>query len=490
MTARASWPTRLRTSITDRVTRMSLRARLVAILVSLLLVTSAVVSIISLSLLHGFLLQRLDQQLGQADQRYALSLEHPRPDRDTDDTFASVVGQPVGTLGARIAGGVVTAAGVVGRSEPLDAHDRAALAGLHASAHAHTVRVGDLGDYRVLVSAGRDNDLLVTGLPEHSVDEVIGRLGVIEATVFGIAALVAAIAAAAWVGLSLRPLHRVTRTALQVSSLPLGSGAVTLPERVPEGAVNTEVGQVADAVNAMLEHVENSLAQRQASEDRLRQFAADASHELRTPVAVIGSHAEYVLRTAPDLPGEVREAIGRIHAESDRMGRLVEDLLLLARLDARRRLERAPVDLTRLALDAVGDLRRTAADHRWQLDLPADPIVVPGDAHALHQALANLLTNARTHTPPGTEVTVEVRPVEDDNAVELCVRDDGPGIPADQLPHIFERFHRGDRVRDPDASNAGLGLAIVDAIVHAHGGTVTARSAPGRTEFVVRLPAA
>ena len=483
----------LRTAIAQRAARVSLRTRLVAVLVSLLLVTCAVVAFVSLLLLHNFLQSRLDQQLAQAGQRFALSLEHPSPDHDPDDAlFGSVVGQPVGTLGARAVGGTVTAAAVVGRPGRLTHDDREALARLAASSSPHTVRLPDLGEYRVSVTAGRDGDLLITGLPEGALDETIRRLAAIETTVFGIAVVVAVMAGAVAVRWSLRPLHRVTATALRVSALPLESGEVSMPERVPESAPNTEVGQVAEAFNAMLEHVENSLSQRHTSEDRLRHFAADASHELRTPVAVIGSHAEFVLRTAPDLPVEVRQAIDRIHAESLRMGRLVEDLLMLARLDAQPRLERSDVDLTRIALDAVGDLGRTASEHRWQLDLPSEPVIVRGDAHALHQALANLLVNARTHTPPGTVVTVTVRPADAEEIVELSVTDDGPGIAPETLAHVFERFRRGEHGHGPgagtDGGNAGLGLSIVEAIVRAHDGTVSVTSQPGRTEFVIRLP--
>ncbi len=170
--------------------------------------------------------------------------------------------------------------------------------------------------------------------------------------------------------LSLRPLDRVASTAQRVSELPLASGEVSLPERVANPGPGTEVGQVADAFNHMLEHVESALSERQASEDRLRHFVADASHELRTPVAVIGSHAEYALHTSPDLPAPVRQALGRISAESGRMGHLVDDLLLLARLDAGAPPARDDVDLTRLVLDAVSDARVTAAEHHWQLDLP------------------------------------------------------------------------------------------------------------------------
>jgi two-component system, OmpR family, sensor kinase len=275
---------------------------------------------------------------------------------------------------------------------------------------------------------------------------------------------------------------------LRVSDLPLASGEVALSERVPNaGGPGTEVGQVAEAFNHMLEHVESALSERHASEDRLRHFVADASHELRTPVAVIGSHAEFALHTEPDLPAQVQPALRRISAESDRMGHLVEDLLLLARLDAGRPLARDDVDLTRLVVDAVSDARVTATDHRWQLDLPAEPVTLRGDQHALHQALSNLLANARTHTPAGSTVNVTVEPATD-GIVTMRVCDDGPGIPPDVRPHVFERFVRADNARTHTSGNAGLGLSIVAAIVHAHAGHVAVTSEPGRTEFTLSLP--
>jgi two-component system OmpR family sensor kinase len=218
---------------------------------------------------------------------------------------------------------------------------------------------------------------------------------------------------------------------------------------------------------------------------RLRQFIADASHELRTPLAAIRGYAELSRRA--ELAPDVEYSIVRISSQADRMTALVEDLLLLARLDAGRPLERAPVDLTRLVLDGVNDAHAAGMDHRWQLDLPDEPLVVTGDASRLTQVLTNLLANARTHTPGGTTVTVGLAPSA--AGVALTVADDGPGIPPDLLPHVFERFARGSASRSRETGSTGLGLAIVDAVVAAHGGRVHVTSRSGRTEFTVWLPA-
>jgi two-component system OmpR family sensor kinase len=238
----------------------------------------------------------------------------------------------------------------------------------------------------------------------------------------------------------------------------------------------------------MLGHVESALARRHASEARLRSFAADASHELRTPLAAIRGYAELARRHSGTLPPEVEHALARVESESARMSALVEDLLLLARLDAGRPLESAPVDLTRLAIDATSDARVAGADHRWQLDLPDGPLLVRGDEQRLHQVLANLLSNARTHTPPGTTVTVALGSPAGRPGAELSVTDDGPGIPAELQPDVFERFVRGDSSRSREAGSTGLGLAIVAAVIAAHHGTVSVSSRPGHTRFLITLP--
>jgi two-component system OmpR family sensor kinase len=319
----------------------------------------------------------------------------------------------------------------------------------------------------------------------------------------------------AMVQLSLRPLRRVAATATKVTELPLDSGEVTLPAGVPDSDPRTEVGRVGAAFNRMLFHVERALGRRAASEARLRRFAADASHELRTPLSAIRGYAELALRHPGPVPEDVTHALRRVESESARMTVLVDDLLLLARLDAGRPLEREPVDLSRLAIETTSDAQVARGDHRWRLELPDEPVLVEGDEHRLHQVLANLLSNAGKHTPPGSTVHValtlgdataspELPAGTSGTAVvqrgvappgpraELSITDDGPGISAELLPELFERFTRGEAGRARDASAAGkstgLGLAIVDAVVAAHGGAIIVTSHPGMTRFAILLP--
>jgi len=204
-------------------------------------------------------------------------------------------------------------------------------------------------------------------------------------------------------------------------------------------------------------------------------------------VAVIRGHAELAQRTGGALPPEVQTSLARITSESQRMGHLVDDLLTLARLDSGRPLAREEVDLTRVVLDSVTDAQAAGPDHRWQLDLPDEPVTVTGDTDALHQVLANLLANARTHTPAGTVVLVAARST-DGGGAELTVSDNGPGIPAEVLATVFERFVRADPARTTTTGSSGLGLAIVDAIVRGHGGTVELTSVPGETRATITLP--
>ena len=238
----------------------------------------------------------------------------------------------------------------------------------------------------------------------------------------------------------------------------------------------------------MLDHIAAALSTRQASEIRVRQFVADASHELRTPLAAIRGYTELAQRKRAEVPDDVAHAMGRVESEAERMTHLVEDLLLLARLDSGRPLERQPVDLSRLCADVVSDAHAAGPDHQWNLDVPAGPLYVPGDDARLHQVVANLLGNARTHTPPGTAVTLSL--TAEDGAAVMRVVDNGPGIPAELQSEVFERFARGDSSRSRHAGSTGLGLAIVSAVVRAHDGTIGLRSVPGHTEFTVRLPGA
>jgi two-component system OmpR family sensor kinase len=353
---------------------------------------------------------------------------------------------------------------------------------------------------------------LVTGMPLAMVDKTLERVENTEHVVFASVLLLAVLLGAGLIQFSLRPLRRVAATATRVTELPLDSGEVTLPAGVPDTDPRTEVGRVGAAFNRMLFHVEKALGRRAASEARLRRFAADASHELRTPLSAIRGYAELALRHPGPVPGDVTHALLRVQSESARMTVLVDDLLLLARLDAGRPLERAPVDLSRLVIETTSDARVARGDHRWRLDLPDEPVLVEGDEHRLHQVLANLLSNAGKHTPAGSTVGValalEIAPPAgtgpDGTAsvqrgagpagprVELSITDDGPGIAPELLPELFERFTRGDTGRARAAGDAGkstgLGLAIVDAVVAAHGGGIVVTSRPGMTRFAILLP--
>jgi two-component system OmpR family sensor kinase len=396
--------------------------------------------------------------------------------------------RPPDTLTAVVRDGAVVAASVFPIGEdprPVPESEYRDLTGVPVGARPRSVDLGELGDYRLVATRTPFGDVVVSGMPEAPVQTTVTWLVLIELVVAGITLAGAGTAAAMVVRRELRPLERVASTAARVSTLPLDRGEVSLVERVPDVDPNTEVGQVGSALNRMLDNVESALEVRHESEMQLRQFIADASHELRTPLAAISGYTELTRREM--LSPDVEYSLTRIASQTERMTTLVEDLLLLARLDAGRPLECGEVDLTRLVVDTVADAHAAGPDHRWQLAVPDQPVVVPGDGSRLAQVLANLLANARTHTPPGTNVTVTL--AAEPSYTRLSVTDDGPGIPPDLLPHIFERFARGSASRSRDNGSTGLGLAIVRAVVAAHHGTVDVASKPGRTEFTVRLPA-
>jgi two-component system OmpR family sensor kinase len=407
--------------------------------------------------------------------------------------FLQAPGQATGTLAAELTRNKVTAAAYLdaaGCTRSLSAAEESTLTGIVAGGSPRTRQIGGLGQYRLVGTADGAGDVLVTGLPLAAVTATQRRLAEVEVGVSAVAVVAAGLAATAIVRRSLRPLRRVATTAARVSALPLDRGEVVLAIRVPDADTDprTEVGQVGGALNRLLGHVGSALTARHDSEMRVRRFVADASHELRTPLAAIRGYAELTNRRAEDLPPDAAHAMGRIQSEAERMTVLVEDLLLLARLDSGRPLVQEPVDLSRLVIDAVSDSSAAGRDHDWRIDLPDEPVVVRGDPDRLHQVVANLLTNGRTHTPPGTRITTSVVRAGPEDVV-LAVVDDGPGIPAELAPHVFERFARGDSSRSRAGGSTGLGLAIVSAIVVAHGGKVELSSRPGRTAFGVRLPA-
>ncbi|WP_053670028.1 sensor histidine kinase [Streptomyces sp. NRRL B-1140] len=487
----------------------TLRTRLVVASVVLIAVVCAVIGTVTTVALRSHLYEQLDGQLGVAAVRAAQSPPGVGPGqgmnggsgqsvqkRESLTDFVTRGPQPGGTVAAKIVSGRITesAYGVSEDNQPmrarsLDAAQAAALTSVpQVDGTLRTVDLPGLGEYRVGYKSGDKGDYYVA-IPTRDVTNTVNTLILVEISVTAAGLAAAGLAGSVLIGVATRPLRRVAATATRVSELPLHTGEVNLSERVPDSETDphTEVGRVGAALNRMLDHVHGALHARQRSETRVRQFVADASHELRTPLASIRGYAELTRRGHEDVGPDTRHALGRIESEAGRMTLLVEDLLLLARLDAGRPLQFEQTDLVPLVVDTVSDARAAGQDHNWRLDLPDEPALVPADAARLHQVLVNLLGNARSHTPPGTTVTARVQR----RGPWLCVdvEDDGPGIPAELLPHVFERFARGDSARSRTNGSTGLGLAIVQAVVAAHGGAVTVDSVPGRTVFTVRLPA-
>ncbi|NKZ14262.1 HAMP domain-containing histidine kinase [Mycolicibacterium septicum DSM 44393] len=495
----------------------SLRARLVVTQVALLAVVCASIGVATEFALQRFLMNQLDDQLIEAGRRSAAIFDLPPPppgsppppgmhghhrfpfdpEEGPGPGFLNAPGQAARTVGAVVAPNRPVDAGVItAEGERIEVSGAAAeqLSQIPPNRIPETVELDGLGRYRLIGLHSRHGgpQTIVTGLPTAVVDDtllwVLGMFCVLAA----IALIAATTAGTLIIRRQLAPLSRVSAAARKVADLELDRGEVELPTPivpVDPASAHTEVGQLGTSLNRMLDRIASALSARHASETRVRQFVADASHELRTPLAAIRGYTELAQRKRDDLPPDVAHAMNRVESETTRMTQLVEDMLLLARLDAGRPLERDSVDLSRLVVDTVSDAHIAGPDHQWSLDLPDDPVLVEGDEARLHQVLANLLANARTHTPTGTSVTVSLNvDGKDGSAVLLSVADDGPGIPATLLPDVFERFARGDSSRSRREGSTGLGLAIVAAVVKAHGGTIEVSSAAGSTTFVVRLP--
>ncbi|MEU6895029.1 HAMP domain-containing sensor histidine kinase [Streptomyces sp. NPDC046557] len=491
----------------------SLRSRLVLAAVALIAVVGAAIGTVTTFALRQYLVEQLDDQLRTSITMATRGPRAGKPAREADLGFV-LAGTPPDAAGIRLDSdgkviGSARNATVVGpefdpRPPLTDAQTAALLRAVHKAAQGRPgpleLDLPELGGYRVLAAS---DGSLVLGFRLAEVDSTVRTLIAVEvfATLAGLIA--ASLAGQALVGVALRPLRRVAVTATRVSELPLHSGEPALHERVPDAEADprTEIGQVGAAFNRMLGHVSSALTARQQSETRVRQFVADASHELRTPLASIRGYAELTRRSHEEPGPDTRHALGRIESEATRMTGLVEDLLLLARLDAGRPLGtgETTTDLAPLVVDAVSDARAAGPEHHWRLELPDEPATIRADPARIQQVLVNLLANARTHTPPGTTVTAhvsrETRPEalgvsRETSLVRLQIQDNGPGIPGELLPHVFERFARGDASRSRAAGSTGLGLAIVQAVVTAHGGRVEVRSRPGKTCFEVLLPLA
>ena len=532
----------------------SLRTRLVVGVLGLVLVMAAVMSAFSTVSLRHTLMARTDSQLmaaaqRAADKRHDLTQEAKKASDEAAQEGADKPGdQPGGADGGPGKEGVPPGLDAAGQStgtltlittqtsssdsETSETSETAAYIdknGHYASIskedcrlllsqatedHPVTVDLHHLGSYRVVATRDEaSGSTVITGLSLEGDKGLIRTQLLIELTVALLGALVVALAGRTMVRSSLAPLERVARTAQRVASQPLERGEVSIEDRVEKADLDSsaEVGQVGGALNTLLGHVESALAARQRSETQVRQFVADASHELRTPLASIRGYTELIRREGADadLPEEATYALERVHSESVRMTALVEDLLLLARLDAGRELRREEVDLVGLLVDTVADARAAGPDHDWQLDLavlepPADatpeeaedflpePPLVIGDEARLRQVVVNLLANARVHTPAGSHVTTTL--AREGDTLIVRIHDDGPGIAPDVRDRLFERFARGDSSRERRTGSTGLGMSIALAIVQSHGGSIDVDSSTAPedhgTTFSVRLPAA
>ena len=532
----------------------SLRTRLVVGVLGLVLVMAAVMSAFSTVSLRHTLMARTDSQLmaaaqRAADKRHDLTQEARKasdeaaqegadkpgdqpdgaggaddgPGKEGVPPGLDAAGQSTGTLtlittqtSSSDTASSETAAYIDknGHYASISKEDCRLLLSQATEDHPVTVHLHHLGSYRVVATRDEaSGSTVITGLSLEGDKGLIRTQLLIELTVALLGALVVALAGRTMVRSSLAPLERVARTAQRVASQPLERGEVSIEDRVEKADLDSsaEVGQVGGALNTLLGHVESALGARQRSETQVRQFVADASHELRTPLASIRGYTELIRREGADadLPEEATYALERVHSESVRMTALVEDLLLLARLDAGRELRREEVDLVGLLVDTVADARAAGPDHDWQLDLavlepPADatpeeaedflpePPLVIGDEARLRQVIVNLLANARVHTPAGSHVTTTL--AREGDTLIVRIHDDGPGIAPDVRDRLFERFARGDSSRERRTGSTGLGMSIALAIVQSHGGSIDVASSTAPedhgTTFSVRLPAA
>jgi len=461
---------------------VTLTARLVVVVVLLVAVVGGVVAVATALATKSILVGQRDSTLMDSLRRE----QHPAVFNGVEVCPIGLTRGPAVPVG-QYPGSVVMRAGCaykVGTSlTELTAAQQRRLVATPADGEPHTVDVPGLGEMRVAATT-----TVIVGVPLKDVQNTVHNLVLWELVLTATGVLVAGLIGSELVRRTLRPLRVVTQTAQAVTEQHLADGDISIHERVPErySIPGSEAGDVGAALNTLLDHVDDALGARHRSEQQVRQFVADASHELRTPLSTIHGYAELSRRT-PDDAGQLSGAMAKVETEAHRMSGLVEDLLVLARLDAGRPLARDEVDVTRLLLEAVADARVVAPEHQWKLDLPDEPVQVIGDESRLHQVVTNLLNNAGKHTPEGTTVTVSAA-LADEQTASNRVHDDGPGLPEDLIPHAFERFTRGDHSRTRASGGAGLGLSLVSAIVEAHQGRVELTSTPGDTTFTVLLP--
>ncbi|MFF5793162.1 sensor histidine kinase [Paeniglutamicibacter sp. NPDC012692] len=477
--------------LSGRFGHLTLQRQLLLALIGSLAMICAVIGLLINAGMRQTLSSQLNEQLNNAADRaqaYSRSQGHPA---NPAPLFAP--GQASGTLNAKIVSGYLFAAGVLdektGERKDLVDADTLPLSQLVVGAPP-VVRHLSIGDYLLTAQLDPANGgVLITGLPLEPNERTIASL-----TWLTVIISVAGLAATGLIGSiiirrSMAPLKRVSAVASSVANAELDSGTVALEVRVaPEDSIpGTESGDVGNALNALLDNVATAFAAREQSEEQMRQFVADASHELRTPLSAIRGYTELISATE-HFSEDGQRSLNRVLEQSTRMSSLVENLLLLARLDEKHQLKKAPVNLGQLASEITEDFRITTPDHHWVTRVPETPVVVSADASSLRRVITNLLANARKHTSAGNTVTVALDIDSAAHEAVLQVEDTGEGIDAAFLPHVFKRFTRADSARSGADGTTGLGLPIAQAIAEAHGGTISVASKPGQTVFTVRLP--
>ncbi|MFC8222467.1 sensor histidine kinase [Streptomyces sp. NPDC057362] len=353
-----------------------------------------------------------------------------------------------------------------------------------------TVRIGGHGPYLLRACEVEPGVVLVSAAPLGDVEDTVEQLITVQVVVFGLALAALVVFGRRMLRRGLKPLSDMASTAHGIASHDLTESAARLPLRADGRDGGKEVAELRTAFNTMLEHIDASLAVRAEAEQRLRRFVADASHELRTPLMSVRGYADLFQYAAANAPGERERHLARLRAEAARMGVLLDDLLLLARLDADEMeapLRWEEADLAELVRQAAEAFRAARPDHPLTVTSGTEPVQLRMDPQRIRQVLDNLLTNAAVHTPPGTEVSVTVSAAS--GAARVSVADTGPGVPVADRDRIFDRFYRVDKARSRDRGGSGLGLAVAGSLVRAHGGTIELAGEPGTTVFTVTLPA-
>ncbi|RBP62363.1 two-component system OmpR family sensor kinase [Brevibacterium sanguinis] len=497
---------------TFRARRMTLRSRLIAIAVSVLVIVGFGIGAASYLTVRSSLMGDLDSQLQEMAAQAGGQTRPPgEPGPDPGDgpgPGLRYLFQPgVGDGAVVVAEGAGEDRGLIARTgsgEPLDLPAEA-VAAFAATAPAdgsrpETVTIPDLGAYRVVSTTegvGPDSVTTVFGLPQARVDASLGRIAVTTALVVTAGVVLTAVLLGVLIHRQLGELRDVARTARKVTELDLGAGRPELSLRVPDelAVPGTEVGDVGASMNRMLDHVSRALEERYRGNEQMRRFVADASHELRTPIATIRGWADLTKPHRENVPPEVSLSLSRIDSGAERMSRLVDDLLLLARLEAGRQPEEGTTDVSAILVELVEDAHVVHRDHDIALDLPPRALEVRGTGDRVRQVVSAVVTNACVHTPPGTRVSVEARAEGrgSDAEVVVSVTDDGPGIPEEIVGRVFDRFVRGDSSRSredgAEGGSSGLGLAIVKGLVDLMGGSVAVDSSASGTTFLLRFRA-